>query len=101
MPRSPVPPLPPAASHLPPVACCLPPAALCAQPVVLDHLGPIVVNSDGTLARIANWDELSEQEQSVAKRRIAKRNIARLEGFRQTGDLKAEFMSALPPQPPT
>ena len=24
------------------------------QPVVLDHLGPVVVNTDGTLSRIAN-----------------------------------------------
>ena len=51
------------------------------QPVVLDHLGPVVVNTDGTLSRIANWAELSEHEQKVSLRRIAKRNVERLQAL--------------------
>jgi hypothetical protein len=51
------------------------------QPVVLDHLGPVVVNTDGTLARIANWPEMSEHEQKVSLRRIAKRNVERLQAL--------------------
>jgi hypothetical protein len=47
--------------------------------VKLDHLGPIIVNTDGTVARISNWQELSEGERSVALRRIAKRNKARVQ----------------------
>jgi hypothetical protein len=47
--------------------------------VKLDHLGPIIINTDGTVARISNWQELSEGEQSVALRRIAKRNKARVQ----------------------
>jgi hydroxymethylpyrimidine pyrophosphatase-like HAD family hydrolase len=46
--------------------------------VALDHLGPIVVNLDGTLTRIANWQEMSEREQAVARRRVAKRNKERM-----------------------
>ena len=65
------------------------------QAVTLDHLGPVVVNSDGTLARITNWSQMSDQEQQVTKRRIAKRNIDRLKVFRDRGDLKEELVSAL------
>ena len=56
------------------------------QPVVLDHLGPVVVNSDGTLARIANWHEMSEREQQVTKRRMAKRNMERLQVLNRPAD---------------
>ena len=65
------------------------------QAVTLDHMGPVVVNTDGTLARITNWSQMSEQEQSVTKRRIAKRNIERLQGFRDKGELKEDLVSAL------
>ena len=43
----------------------------------LDRLGPIILNPDCTMRRIANWDALSPQERAVAWRRIAKRNGAR------------------------
>ena len=65
------------------------------QAVTLDHLGPVVVNTDGTLARITNWTHMSEQERGVTKRRIAKRNIERLKVFRDRGDLKEDLVSAL------
>ena len=50
--------------------------------VALDHLGPVVVNGDGSLSRIANWAALSERERDVAKRRISQRNQERLAALR-------------------
>jgi hypothetical protein len=40
----------------------------------LDHLGPIILNTDGTTRRINNWDILTEHEREVTWRRIKKRN---------------------------
>jgi hypothetical protein len=34
----------------------------------LEALGPIVVNKDGSLARISNWGKMTEQEQEATKR---------------------------------
>jgi len=39
----------------------------------------MIINTDGTVARIFNWAGLSEGEKNVALRRIAKRNKARVE----------------------
>ena len=65
------------------------------EPAVMDHLGPVVVNADGTLARISNWDEMTDKEKQLTKRRIAKRNIERLQTLRDSGALTGEQMSAL------
>ena len=65
------------------------------QAVVLDAMGPVVVNSDGTLSRITNWERMDERERDVAKRRIAKRNVERLRAFHADGALKAELVAAL------
>ena len=43
----------------------------------LDAMGPIILNSDGTTRRIANWDSMTKQEQQVTWRRIQKRNEER------------------------
>lgn len=43
----------------------------------LDHLGPIILNTDGTTRRIDNWDNLTEREREVTWRRIKKRNEER------------------------
>ena len=51
--------------------------------VKLDHLGPLVVNKDGTLSRIANWDKMAEIEKQNTLRILGKRNQLRL------GDLRA------------
>ena len=51
--------------------------------VALDHLGPIVINLDGTLTRIANWAEMTEREQAITKRRVAKRNLERKANLEQ------------------
>lgn len=32
--------------------------------IKLNDLGPMVVNSDGTVSRIANWSNMSEAEQA-------------------------------------
>jgi hypothetical protein len=46
--------------------------------MALDSLGPVVVNSDGTMSRIANWDKMTEAEQRNTMRLIAKRNKIRM-----------------------
>ena len=48
----------------------------------LDRLGPVILNTDGTTSRVANWDKLSEMEQKVALKRIGKRNLERREALR-------------------
>jgi len=65
------------------------------QAVTLDHMGPVVVNTDGTLSRITNWARLTDEEQNATKRRIAKRNVERLKAFRDRGELKDSLLSAL------
>ena len=57
----------------------------------------VVVNTDGTLSRITNWDRMEDSEREVAKRRICKRNIERLKVFHEKGELKDNLMSALLP----
>jgi hypothetical protein len=49
----------------------------------LDFLGPIIINTDGTLARIPNWNSLTTSEQTNTLRLIAKRNKARIEILKQ------------------
>lgn len=51
--------------------------------VSLDHLGPMVVNVDGTMSRISNWDKMAEIEKKATIRIIGKRNKARLEALKQ------------------
>ncbi|KAF8841042.1 hypothetical protein BDN67DRAFT_576200 [Paxillus ammoniavirescens] len=46
--------------------------------VKLDNLGPMVVNSDGTLSRIANWENMTEGEKERTTRVVAARNRLRL-----------------------
>lgn len=53
--------------------------------VTLDHLGPMVVNTDGTLSRIANWDGMTEIEKKTTLRVLGKRNKQRLEALKDAG----------------
>lgn len=53
--------------------------------VTLDHLGPMVVNTDGTLSRIANWEGMTETEKKTTLRVLGKRNKQRLEALEAAG----------------
>ncbi len=56
------------------------------QAVKLDHLGPLVVNKDGTLSRIANWEQMAEIEKQNTLRILGKRNQLRLESLKGKED---------------
>ncbi|KAA1466822.1 hypothetical protein DENSPDRAFT_831715 [Dentipellis sp. KUC8613] len=43
-----------------------------------DALGPLVVNSDGTLSRITNWPKMTESERERTIRVLAARNQIRI-----------------------
>ncbi|KAE8349744.1 hypothetical protein BDV28DRAFT_140555 [Aspergillus coremiiformis] len=53
--------------------------------VKLDHLGPLVVNQDGTLSRIANWAQMADIEKKNTLRVLGKRNRLRLEALKAAG----------------
>jgi len=53
--------------------------------VSLDHLGPMVVNVDGTMSRISNWDKMADIEKKNTLRIIGKRNKARLDALKEAG----------------
>jgi hypothetical protein len=48
----------------------------------LDHLGPLVVNLDGTMSRIANWAEMADVERENTLRILGRRNKQRLEALK-------------------
>ncbi|KAF2824535.1 hypothetical protein CC86DRAFT_265490, partial [Ophiobolus disseminans] len=52
------------------------------ETVKLDHLGPLVVNKDGTLSRISNWADMSDIERQNTVRVLGKRNQLRREALR-------------------
>ena len=56
--------------------------------IKLDALGPVIVNTDGTMRRIENWDKLSKHEQETTLRRIGKRNQERLKALQQQQEEK-------------
>ena len=56
--------------------------------VKLDNLGPIIVNTDGSLSRIPNWANLSDIERDRSLRLIAARNKRRTEALKQNENLK-------------
>ena len=47
------------------------------ETIRLEEMGPIILNTDGSTRRIANWDSLTEGEKKVTWRRISKRNEER------------------------
>ena len=57
--------------------------------VKLDHLGPMVVNKDGTLSRIANWDKMADIERQNTLRILGKRNQLRVGNLRDEEARKA------------
>ncbi|EME83042.1 uncharacterized protein MYCFIDRAFT_153721 [Pseudocercospora fijiensis CIRAD86] len=50
--------------------------------VKMDHLGPLVVNKDGTLSRIGNWEQMTELEKKNTLRILGKRNQLRTEALK-------------------
>ncbi|KAK6335499.1 hypothetical protein TWF696_002273 [Orbilia brochopaga] len=53
--------------------------------VKLDHLGPLVVNSDGTMSRIHNWAEMTPLERERTIKILGKRNQLRTEALQAAG----------------
>ncbi|KIW94365.1 uncharacterized protein Z519_04341 [Cladophialophora bantiana CBS 173.52] len=47
------------------------------QTFKLDALGPVVINSDGTLSRIDNWAQMTKTERERTLRILGKRNKLR------------------------
>ncbi|KAI0369584.1 hypothetical protein BV20DRAFT_967884 [Pilatotrama ljubarskyi] len=48
------------------------------QTFKFDKLGPVVVNSDGTLSRIANWENMAPIEKERTLRILVARNQVRI-----------------------
>ncbi|KAL7278806.1 hypothetical protein ACG7TL_007818 [Trametes sanguinea] len=48
------------------------------QTFKFDKLGPVVVNSDGTLSRIANWENMAPIEKERTLRLLVARNQLRI-----------------------
>lgn len=44
-----------------------------------DKLGPLVVNKDGTLSRLDNWQQMTEQERKKTMQYLKKRNMLRID----------------------
>lgn len=61
-----------------------------APAIKLDHLGPLVVNKDGTLSRIANWQSMAEIERQNTLRILGKRNMLRREELERAEKEKGE-----------
>lgn len=70
--------LPPAAANDDAAATQVPVGG---EGIKLDHLGPLVVNKDGTLSRISNWAQMTEIERQNTLRILGKRNQLRREGL--------------------
>lgn len=51
--------------------------------VKLSEMGPLVVNVDGTVARISNWAEMTDAERETTFRMVGKRNKTRLEALKK------------------
>eukprot|EP00754_Rhynchopus_humris_P042987 Rhum_TRINITY_DN2901_c0_g1::Rhum_TRINITY_DN2901_c0_g1_i1::g.8792::m.8792 len=54
----------------------------------LDHMGPLVIQKDGTTKRVTNWHKMTKGEQEAAYDRITRRNRERLDSLKkkQEGD---------------
>lgn len=52
------------------------------EAVKMEQIGPVIVNVDGTMRRIANWDLLTQTEREWSWRVIPERNKKRLAKLR-------------------
>ena len=57
------------------------------EAVSMSELGPIIINADGTMRRIRNWDQLTQREKDATISKISKRNKIRLEKLRESQSL--------------
>ncbi|KAI0880110.1 uncharacterized protein GGS22DRAFT_99903 [Annulohypoxylon maeteangense] len=57
--------------------------------VKLDHLGPLIVNEDGTMSRISNWGEMAEIERQNTLRILGRRNKQRLDALKAKAQTQA------------
>lgn len=58
--------------------------------VRLAELGPLVVNADGTVARITNWREMTDAERETTVRMVGRRNKQRLDALKKRGNEEHE-----------
>ena len=49
----------------------------------LDQFGPIVLNADGSMSRIKNWDSMDQRERDNTARVICRRNKKRAQDLRE------------------
>ncbi|RTE70872.1 hypothetical protein BHE90_014723 [Fusarium euwallaceae] len=52
------------------------------ESVRLDALGPLVVNTDGSMGRVGNWAGMTEGEREATLRLLGRRNKQRLEALK-------------------
>lgn len=64
--------------------------------VKLSNLGPLVVNSDGTVARIANWQEMTDVERETTMRMVGSRNKKRLDALKKIKEEQENGTSSQP-----
>ena len=57
--------------------------------VSLGHLGPLVVNRDGTTGRVANWETMTVHEKETTLALLKKRNKARLDVLKKDEETKS------------
>ncbi|KAF4343168.1 hypothetical protein FBEOM_2881 [Fusarium beomiforme] len=48
------------------------------ESIALDAMGPLVVNTDGTMGRIGNWQNMTEFERAQTLKLLGKRNKERM-----------------------
>lgn len=49
--------------------------------------GPLVINADGTLSRITNWNVMTPKEREQAKEYITKRNKVRMDKLKEEAEV--------------
>ena len=64
--------------------------------LTFERLGPMIINTDGTIRRIANWDILSPQEKESSWRLISARNRKRVEELKRK--IAAGIDITIPPE---
>jgi len=65
-----------------------------------DSLGPLVVNSDGTLSRITNWPNMTPAERERTFRVLVARNRIRMANQDQEHTLSSATPTVLASAPP-